>query len=224
MPKRYWLFKSEPDVFSFQDLKNSPSQTTEWEGVRNYQARNLLRDEIQIGDELFFYHSRQSPMHIAGIAKVVRDAHPDRHQFDPRSKYFDPKSDPSNPTWVLVDVAFHRDFKRPVTLEELKSTPGLENMMLLRKGARLSIQPVSPEEWKVVIALGMSGGSDKKTKPDGKNDPRTVAAQSARTADQPGRLRGNPPKADRHPRPGTEAAEPDQRKRAGATVPKRRQQ
>ena len=156
MARRYWLFKSEPDVFSLEDLKNSPNQTTEWEGVRNYQARNLLRDEVQVNDEVLFYHSRQDPMHVAGICRVVRAAYPDPHQFDRRSKYYDARSRQDDPTWVLVDIQFHRDFERPVPLKELRSTPGLENMMLLRKGARLSIQPVTAVEWKIVTALGMS--------------------------------------------------------------------
>lgn len=156
MAKRYWLFKSEPDVFSFSDLKQSPDQTTSWEGVRNYQARNLLRDEIKVGDEVLFYHSRQDPMHVAGVCRVVREAYPDRDQFDPKSKYYDPKSKKESPTWVMVDVQYVHEFKRPVTLKELKETPGLEEMMLLRRGARLSIQPVSPAEWKIVTKMGNS--------------------------------------------------------------------
>lgn len=154
MAKRYWLFKSEPDVFSFDDLKNRPNQTTEWEGVRNYQARNLLRDEIQVGDEVLFYHSRQDPMHVAGICKVVKAGYPDPHQFDKKSRYYDAKSKKEDPRWFLVDVQWLKDFKRPVTLKELKETEGLEDMMLLRKGARLSVQPVSKDEWKIVTALG----------------------------------------------------------------------
>jgi len=153
MAKRYWLMKSEPDVYSFEDLKKDKDQTTCWEGVRNYQARNLLRDEIKVGDEVFFYHSRVNPMHIAGIAKVVRSGYPDPYQFDARSKYFDSGSNPDDPRWYLVDVKFHKQFSRPVTLHELKTVPGLESMVLTRKGSRLSVQPVTAAEWKIVVAL-----------------------------------------------------------------------
>lgn len=153
MTRRYWLFKSEPDVFSIDDLERAPLQTTGWEGVRNYQARNLLRDEVKVGDEVFFYHSRQQPMHVAGVCRVVGAARPDPHQFDPASAYHDPDSSEDDPTWVLVDVQFVRKFPRLVTLAELRATPGLEDMMLLRKGARLSIQPVTPAEWKIITAL-----------------------------------------------------------------------
>lgn len=165
MAKRYWLFKSEPDVFSLQDLKRCPGQTTMWEGVRNYQARNLLRDEVRVGDEVLFYHSRQDPMHVAGTCKVVRAAYPDPHQFDARSRYHDPKASREEPPWVAVDVKFEREFARPVLLSELKSTPGLEGMMLLKRGARLSIQPVAPEEWKIVLSLADHAGSGSESAP-----------------------------------------------------------
>lgn len=156
MAKRYWLFKSEPNVFSFDDLKKAKDQTTGWEGVRNYQARNLLRDQVQVGDEVLFYHSSVDPMHVAGIAHVVKAAYPDPHQFDPESEYHDPDAKPADPRWVAVDVRFLRDFRRPVTLQELRGTPGLEKMVLLQKGSRLSIQPVTPEEWKIVTKLGQT--------------------------------------------------------------------
>lgn len=148
---KYWLMKSEPDVFSWNDLKASPSQTTHWEGVRNYQARNFMRDEMQIGDLVFFYHSNVKPQIIAGIAKVVRLAYPDSFALDPTSKYYDPKSSPDKPGWVMVDIQYVEDFTPPITLDELKQVPELAGMMLLQKGCRLSVQPVKPAEWERVL-------------------------------------------------------------------------
>lgn len=152
--------KSEPDAFSWDDLLAAKDQTTSWDGVRNYQARNMLRDEIKKGDLVFFYHSRVNPQVIAGIAKVVRDGYPDDSQFDAKSKYFDEKSDPENPRWFMVDIRADKTFKYPVSLPRMKATPGLEDMSLLRKGNRLSVQPVTPEEWKIVTALSRSKGSE----------------------------------------------------------------
>ena len=153
MAKRYWLFKSEPEVFSFLDLERAKDQTTSWEGVRNYQARNMLRDDVQAGDEIFFYHSRTEPMHVAGLARVVRAAYPDPFQFDPSSRYHDPDSTREEPRWYTVDIRYERPLARPVTLEEMREEPKLSDMVLLRKGSRLSIQPVTPDEWKAVIEL-----------------------------------------------------------------------
>ena len=150
MAAKYWLMKSEPNVFSIDDLNKSPKKTTCWEGVRNYQARNLLRDEIKKGDRVFFYHSRIDPMAIVGTATVVKNGYPDYHQFEAKSKYYDSKSDPENPRWYMVDIKLDKKFKTPVTLKEMRSIKGLEEMMLLRKGARLSVQPVSAKEWKVI--------------------------------------------------------------------------
>ena len=152
--KKYWLFKSEPDVFSIDDLKKAPKKATYWEGVRNYQARNLLRDEIKKGDEVLYYHSNAKPMGVAGIARVSRSGYPDPEQFDKKSKYHDPKSDPDDPRWYCVDVQLEEEFATPVSLPEMKETPGLEEMMVTRKGARLSVQPVSAAEWKIVRRLG----------------------------------------------------------------------
>jgi len=149
---KYWLMKTEPSVFSLDDLKNSPNQTTHWDGVRNYQARNFMR-EMQKGDRVLFYHSQSNPLAIVGIAEVVRTAYPDFTQFDPSSKYFDPKSDPKNPRWDMVDIRFYQAFESPITLSELREPPGLEEMVLLRKGSRLSVQPVTASEWKIVLAL-----------------------------------------------------------------------
>lgn len=148
---RHWLFKSEPDVFSLQDLKNCSQQTEPWDGVRNYQARNLMRDEMRIGDRGFFYHSRQQEPAIVGTVQIVREAYPDPSAWDPTSKYFDEKSSPENPRWVMVDVQFESELPRPVTLRELRELPGLEQMFLLRKGMRLSVQPVTPEEFEIIL-------------------------------------------------------------------------
>ena len=151
--KKYWLFKTEPGTFSWDDLLESPDQTTCWEGVRNYQARNFMRDDVKVGDGVLFYHSRVAPMAVFGPAKVVKNAYADDTQFDPKSSYYDPKAKPEEPRWIMVDVKADKTFKRPVTLEEMKSTPGLEDMKLVQKGMRLSVQPVSTEEWKIVVAL-----------------------------------------------------------------------
>jgi predicted RNA-binding protein with PUA-like domain len=153
MAKRYWLFKSEPDVFSYDHLEAAPDRRTIWEGVRNYQARNLLRDEVKRGDGVLFYHSRAEPMAIVGLAKVVAEAHPDPTQFDPKSKYYDEKATPEAPRWVVVDIEADRRLPAPVTRDDLRGAPELADMMVLRKGARLSIQPVTATEWKAVIAL-----------------------------------------------------------------------
>jgi len=150
--KRYWLFKSEPDVYSLADLKKD--KKTYWEGVRNYQARNLLRDEVKPGDGVLFYHSNMKPMEIAGTAKVLKGGYPDPDQFDPGSKYYDPKSDPDDPRWYVVDIGFEEEFPQPVTRDELKEMPELADMMVLRRGARLSVQPVEPDEWKAIVKRG----------------------------------------------------------------------
>jgi len=147
----YWLFKSEPDVYSFEQLKRD--KKTGWEGVRNYQARNFLRDKIKVGDGVLFYHSRQKPMSIAGVAKVVKAGYPDDTQFDKRSRYYDADSDPGNPRWYRVDVGYGYGFKRSVTLDELKEIAGLKKMVLLNR-SRLSVQPVAAPEWKIITKLG----------------------------------------------------------------------
>lgn len=157
MARRYWLFKSEPDVFGWDHLMASPGQTTHWDGVRNYQARNLLRDEIREGDWGFFYHSRTNPPHIVGTVEVTRSGYPDPTQHDPEQKYYDPKSDPQNPRWYVVDVRAKSKLPRIIPLAELKQTPGLESMKLTQKGSRLSVQPVTPEEWDIVMAIAKQG-------------------------------------------------------------------
>ena len=150
---KYWLLKSEPDVFSLEDLKNCPNQTEPWDGIRNYQARNLMRDEMQVGDQAFFYHSRQAEPAIVGTVRVVREAYSDHTSWDPSSKYFDEKSSAENPRWLMVDVQFESEFSRPVTLKELRSVPELKEMFLLRKGMRLSVQPVTEAEFQLILAI-----------------------------------------------------------------------
>ena len=154
MAKRYWLMKSEPETFSIDDLARAPKQTTSWDGVRNYQARNLLRDEIQVGDGVLFYHSSADPPGVAGTAEVVRAGYPDASQFDAKSDHHDPAARPDDPRWYVVDIKFASRFEQPVTLPELRQTPALRDMVLLRKGSRLSVQPVTADEWKTIVALG----------------------------------------------------------------------
>ena len=150
---KYWLMKSEPDVFSFSDLKSRPKQTEPWNGVRNYQARNFMRDEMSQGDLILFYHSSCDVPGIAGIAKVASKSYPDSTQFDPKSPYYDPKATQENPRWFLVDVAFHQEVPRFISLEELKTCHELAKMRLLQRGNRLSILPVTPEEFKLITLL-----------------------------------------------------------------------
>lgn len=149
---RYWLMKSEPDEFSIDDLDRARARTTSWFGVRNYQARNYMRDEMKVGDLAFFYHSSCAEPGIAGIVEVVRAAHPDVTQFDPTSDYFDPKSTRENPRWINVDVKL-REKTRLIRLEELRTHPELSGMVILRRGNRLSITPVTTVEWKFVLRL-----------------------------------------------------------------------
>lgn len=148
---QYWLFKSEPDVYSIDDLKKE--KKTYWEGIRNYQARNLLRDTVKKGDQVFFYHSNAKPPGIAGIAEVVKEGYPDHTQFDEREKYFDPKSKKDDPRWFMVDVKFIKKFKNLISLDQLKNNPALDEMMVTKRGARLSIQPVTLKEWNTVLKL-----------------------------------------------------------------------
>lgn len=153
MSQQYWLFKSEPDCFSLDHLIASPNQTTSWSGVRNYQSRNILRDMVQLGDEVLFYYSSSDPVGIAGTCLVTRAGYPDPTQFDPNDQYFDPKATLEKPIWFTVDVAFQSRLPEILTLRQLKLTPGLEKMMVCQRGARLSIQPVRPDEWKIIQVL-----------------------------------------------------------------------
>ena len=152
VPRRYWLLKSEPSSFSFDDLLAAPRRTTCWDGVRNYQARNFMRDDMRVGDLAFYYHSGDAPT-ITGVAEVVRAAYPDHTAFDAADPHFDQKSRPDAPTWVMVDVRAVERLDPPITLDELRATPGLDGLELLRRGSRLSVQPVSEEHWKKVRAL-----------------------------------------------------------------------
>lgn len=147
----HWLMKSEPDTFSIDDLKARGSEP--WDGVRNYQARNFMRDGMRVGDGVFFYHSNCAEPGIVGLAKVASAAYPDPSQFDPKSDYFDPGASRDNPRWMLVDVAFVRKLKRTITLKELQALPSLAEMALVRKGNRLSVMPVTATEWKTILGL-----------------------------------------------------------------------
>jgi predicted RNA-binding protein with PUA-like domain len=149
----YWLFKSEPTVYSFQYLLAEPDQTTGWDGVRNYQARNFLRDQVQVGDGVLFYHSNADPPCIAGIAEVVQAGHPDPTAFDAKSDHYDPRSRPDSPTWYQVSIKAARAIEPPIGLPELGAIPALAGMELLRKGSRLSVQPVTKGEWDAVLKL-----------------------------------------------------------------------
>lgn len=152
---KYWLVKVEPNCFSFDDLKKSENQTTHWDGVRNYQARNFLRDEMKKGDEVLFYHSNAEPNVIVGICEVVKEGYPDFSQFDPESNNFDPKSKTGEPTWYMVDLKLKEEFNRPVTLSEVKSNPKLQKMRLVQKGNRLSVMPVEKEEFREILKMSL---------------------------------------------------------------------
>ena len=151
---RHWLLKSEPDTFSFDDLKGRPGRTEPWNGVRNYQVRNYMRDEMEPGDLGFFYHSSCPEPGIPGVIKIVSAARPDPHAFDPKSDYYDPKSDPENPRWLLVDVAWRADFTRFVPLTELREHPELSELLILRRGNRLSITPLELADFRFLCRLG----------------------------------------------------------------------
>ena len=153
MARKYWLMKSEPDEFSIDDLIGCNNGTVPWDGIRNYQARNFMRDEMQVGDGVLFYHSRANSLAVVGTMNVASGPYPDPTQFDPKSKYFDPKSTMENPRWMLVDVQFTARFDPPVLRDQISKAPGLEDMMLLKKGSRLSIQPVTRQEWDIIHEL-----------------------------------------------------------------------
>jgi predicted RNA-binding protein with PUA-like domain len=151
-PKVYWLMKSEPSAFSIDDLIRSPDKTTCWNGVRNYQARNFMRS-MAVGDQALFYHSNADPPAVVGIAEVVKTAYPDSTQFDKKDTHYDPASKPSQPRWDMVDIRCVRKFVRPLPLDELRKESTLKGMVLLQKGSRLSVQPVSPLEWRHILRL-----------------------------------------------------------------------
>ena len=149
----YWLMKSEPDVFGIEYLVKRPDKTEPWDGVRNYQARNMMRDDMKKGDLAFLYHSNCKEPGIAGIMKIVREGYPDHTAFDAKEKYFDPKSDPDKPRWYMVDVRHVRTLKRTITLTELKSHPELSDLPLVRRGNRLSVMPISNTHWNFILSL-----------------------------------------------------------------------
>jgi predicted RNA-binding protein with PUA-like domain len=151
---RHWLVKTEPDVFSFDDLMRAEARTTHWDGVRNYQARNTLRDEMKLGDLVLVYHSNAEPPGAVGVAKVVREGYPDHTQFDPKDGHFDPEADPASPRWFMVDLQAVAPLARLVPLPELRDAKGLQTMVLLQKGSRLSVQPVAREEFELVVKMG----------------------------------------------------------------------
>ena len=149
----YWLMKSEPDAFGIDDLKALPKQTDSWDGIRNYQARNMMRDDMRIGDLVFFYHSNCKIPGIVGIMKVVSKPYPDHTQFDPESKYYDPKATTAKPRWMMVDVQFVEEFSHVISLTALKQNPALSDMAVVKKGNRLSITPVTKDQWQAIKAM-----------------------------------------------------------------------
>ena len=154
MPRpRYWLMKSEPTSFSFEDLVKSKNSTNHWDGVRNYQARNYMR-EMQAGDRVLFYHSNCDQPGVVGLAEVVREAYPDHTQFDRGNIHYDPKATSERPIWDMVNLRAIKPLRKPLSLDILRQTKGLEKMVLLRRGSRLSVQPVSPKEWEIIVKMG----------------------------------------------------------------------
>ncbi len=151
---KFWLVKSEPDVFSWNDLKKSKNQTTFWDGVRNYQARNFLRDEMKLGDLVLFYHSNSDPLAVMGVCEVVKEGYPDHTQFDPENIHYDEKANPQNPTWFMVDLKLKFEFKKPVTLEQIKTNTKLKEMKLVQKGNRLSVMPLTKAEFDEIVKMG----------------------------------------------------------------------
>lgn len=149
----HWLMKSEPSEFGIDDLKSRPGQTEHWDGVRNYQARNMMRDQMQVGDQAFFYHSNCEVPGIVGVIRVCSEPYPDFTAFDSRDKHYDPKSDQANPRWFMVDVQYVKKFKRTIPLAELKACSALQDMPLVRKGNRLSIMPVTKEQWSLICGM-----------------------------------------------------------------------
>ena len=151
---RYWLMKSEPDEFSIDDLRNSKGKKTHWDGVRNYQARNFMRDDMKPGDGVFYYHSNTDVPGIVGIAEVCSESYPDHTAFDPEDKHFDPKSDPENPRWMMVDIRYKRKLKHPISLAKIKQyAEQLEDFALIRRGNRLSVLPVDKKHWVFILKL-----------------------------------------------------------------------
>ena len=159
--RRYWLLKSEPDVFSFEHLWKAKGRRTCWDGVRNYTARNFMRDDMKVGDGVLYYHSNTDPPGVAGVAQVVKEGYPDHTQFDPQDKHFDPKADPENPRWMMVDIKAVKKAATYVPLADLKANAKLADMALVQRGQRLSVQPVTAAEWREVLRMaGLKGKVD----------------------------------------------------------------
>lgn len=154
MAKKYWLGKSEPDCYSIEDLEKDKNQTTHWEGVRNYQARNFMRDEMKKGDLFIFYHSNTKPPAAVGVCEIVKEAYPDFTAFDPEDEHFDPKSDRDKPRWFMVDVKLVEKFKNQVSLQEIKENPKLQEMRLVQRGNRLSVMPIEKKEFDEIRKMG----------------------------------------------------------------------
>jgi predicted RNA-binding protein with PUA-like domain len=150
----YWLFKTEPESFSINDLKKSKNQTTFWDGVRNYRARNILRDEIKKGDGVLFYHSSTEPLAVMGYCEVVKEGYPDHTQFDKNNIHYDEKAKKENPTWFMVDIKLVKEFKTPVTLDQIRANPKLKDITLLQRGNRLSVMPVTKPEFDEILKMG----------------------------------------------------------------------
>jgi len=151
--RKHWLVKTEPLAYSIQDLASEPNQTTHWDGVRNYQARNLMRDEMKLGDRVLVYHSNANPPAVAGVAVVAQEAYPDHTSWDPKDKHHDPKSTSENPRWFMVDIQLEQIFAEEIPLDKLRQVTALKDMELLRKGSRLSVQPVRKKEFDTILKL-----------------------------------------------------------------------
>lgn len=149
----YWLFKSEPSDYSIDDLANAEHQTSCWEGIRNYQVRNFIRDDMKVGDQVMFYHSSCKHVGVVGLAEIVKEAHPDHTQFDPESKYYDPKSKQENPRWLMVDIKLVSKLPKLIPLSDIKACEHITEIPLVRKASRLSIMPVSKREWDLILSL-----------------------------------------------------------------------
>ena len=155
-PAKYWLMKTEPNAYSIDDLSQEKNKTTHWDGVRNYQARNFMRDDMKKGDLVFLYHSNAKPPGVVGTCTVVKESYPDFTAFDPKDKHYDPKSKLDNPSWFMVDIKLKKQFKELVSLDYLKTVKGLDGMVLLTKGSRLSIQPVTKKQFDTIVKIADS--------------------------------------------------------------------
>lgn len=152
---KYWLMKTEPGEFSIDDLQQWPDQIEHWDGVRNYQARNFMRDDMKLGDQVFFYHSNCDDVGIVGIAEVVKEGYPDFTAWDKNDKHYDPKTDPDKPRWMMVDIKFVNKFVKTISLKALKENSALKDMRLIQRGNRLSVMPVEEKEWRAILSMAL---------------------------------------------------------------------